>query len=138
MVKNDGCQASIPSFSGQLGFYIKGSVSPPLSGVHVRILASGDSQIAQLKNGELVLETTTVMDGSFVGGPLYNDISYNVEASKVWNDSSNVIERTFLDGLVVRSLFYMTAVDFVLVYCICAAWLSLKTSWSLFLFLSEA
>lgn len=83
MVKNDGCQASIPSFLGQLGLYIKGSVSPPLSDVHVRILAAGDSQIAQLKNGELVLETTTEMDGSFVGGPLYNDISYNVEASKV-------------------------------------------------------
>ncbi|KAF3436558.1 hypothetical protein FNV43_RR23650 [Rhamnella rubrinervis] len=82
LVKNDGCQASLPSFSGQLGLYIKGSVSPPLSGVHVRILAGGDSKAAQLKNGELVLETTTGMDGFFVGGPLYNDITYNVEASK--------------------------------------------------------
>lgn len=92
LVKNDGCQASVPSFSGQLGLYIKGSVSPPLSGVHVRILAGGDSQVAQLKNGELVLETTTGMDGSFVGGPLYNDITYNVEASKVWNDVEDLFQ----------------------------------------------
>lgn len=91
LVKNDGCQASLPSFSGQLGLYVKGSVSPPLSGVHVRILAGGDSEVAQLKNGELALETTTGMDGSFVGGPLYNDITYNVEASKVWNDVNGFI-----------------------------------------------
>ncbi|KAL5561032.1 hypothetical protein UlMin_030779 [Ulmus minor] len=81
-VASDGCQAPIPLFSGRLGLYIRGSVSPPLSGVHIRILAAGDSQIAQLKKGELVLETTTGTDGSFVGGPLYNDIDYNVKASK--------------------------------------------------------
>ena len=83
MVTNDGCQAPIPQFSGQLGLYIKGSVSPPLSGVEIGVLAAGDSQIAQLKKGELVLETTTGVDGSFVAGPLYDDIDYNVEASKV-------------------------------------------------------
>ena len=83
LVANDGCQAPIPQFSGRSGLYIKGSVSPPLSGVHIRILAAGDSQIAQLKNGELVLETTTGTDGSFIGGPLYDDIDYHVEASKV-------------------------------------------------------
>ncbi|XP_068304702.1 uncharacterized protein [Pyrus communis] len=83
LITNDGCQASIPPFSGRLGLYIKGSVSPPLSEVHIKILASGDSQIAQLKDGELVLETTTGMDGSFVGGPLYDEITYRVEASKL-------------------------------------------------------
>lgn len=83
MVTNDGCQAPIPQFSGRPGLYIKGSVSPPLSGVEIRVLAAGDSQIAQLKKGELVLETTTGVDGSFVAGPLYDDIDYNVEASKV-------------------------------------------------------
>ncbi|PON61743.1 Glucoamylase, starch-binding [Parasponia andersonii] len=82
LVANDGCQAAIPLFSGRVGLYIKGSVSPPLSGVHIRILASGDSQIARLKNGQLVLETTTGVDGSFIGGPLYDDIDYHVEASK--------------------------------------------------------
>lgn len=83
VVKNDGCQASIPTFIGRLGLYIKGSVSPPLSDVHIKIIAAGDSHIAQLKEGELVVETTTGTDGSFVGGPLYDDITYNVEASKV-------------------------------------------------------
>ncbi|BFG23849.1 hypothetical protein CerSpe_101230 [Prunus speciosa] len=82
IVTNDGCQASIPPFSGRLGLYIKGSVSPPLSDVHIKILAAGDSLIAQLKDGELVLETTTGKDGSFVGGPLYDEITYSVEASK--------------------------------------------------------
>lgn len=75
----------IPTFDGRLGLYIKGSVSPPLSDVHIKIIAAGDSHIAQLNEGELVVETTTATDGSFIGGPLYDDITYNVEASKVRN-----------------------------------------------------
>ncbi|CAK9310181.1 unnamed protein product [Citrullus colocynthis] len=82
LVKNDGCQDSIPTFFGRLGLYVEGSVSPPLSGVHIRIIAAGDSSIASLKNGELVLETATDIDGSFVAGPLYDDITYRVEAMK--------------------------------------------------------
>ncbi|KAL4602871.1 hypothetical protein ACB092_10G084400 [Castanea dentata] len=82
LVTSDGCQAPVPAFSARLGLYIEGSVSPPLSGVHVRILAAGDSHIAAFKSGESVLETTTEIDGSFIGGPLYDDITYSVEASK--------------------------------------------------------
>ncbi|CAN6700135.1 unnamed protein product [Malus baccata var. baccata] len=82
LITIDGCQASIPPFSGRLGLYITGSVSPPLSEVHIKILAAGDSHIAQLKDGEIVLETTTGMDGSFVGGPLYDEVTYHVQASK--------------------------------------------------------
>ncbi|GAV83060.1 CarboxypepD_reg domain-containing protein [Cephalotus follicularis] len=81
-VANDGCQASIPEFSGRLGLYIDGSVSPPLSGVYIRTMAAEDSHITSLKKGELALETTTGADGSFVTGPLYDDITYNVGASK--------------------------------------------------------
>lgn len=81
---NDGCQALIPTFSGRLGLYTEGSVSPPLSGVNIRIIAAEDSQIASLKKGHLALETSTGADGSFIGGPLYDDITYNIEASKVW------------------------------------------------------
>ncbi|KAK7337534.1 hypothetical protein VNO77_18114 [Canavalia gladiata] len=81
-VTDDNCQAYIPTFSCQLGVYIEGSVSPPLSGVHIRVFAAGDSSITALKSGELVFETTTGTDGSFVAGPLYNDVGYNVEASK--------------------------------------------------------
>ncbi|KAK9281445.1 hypothetical protein L1049_004347 [Liquidambar formosana] len=81
-VINDGCQALIPPFSGRLGLYIEGSVSPPLPGVYVRIIAAGDSSNAPLKRGELALETTTGTDGIFVGGPLYDDVVYSVEASK--------------------------------------------------------
>ncbi|BAT86244.1 hypothetical protein VIGAN_04387700 [Vigna angularis var. angularis] len=81
-VTDDNCQAYIPTFSCEVGAYIEGSVSPPLSGVHIRVFAAGDSSITALKNGELVLETTTGTDGSYVAGPLHNDIGYNVEASK--------------------------------------------------------
>ncbi|CAJ1874972.1 unnamed protein product [Sphenostylis stenocarpa] len=81
-VTDDNCQAYIPTFSCQVGAYIEGSVSPPLSGVHIRVFAAGGSSITALKSGELVLETTTDTDGSYVAGPLYNDIGYDVEASK--------------------------------------------------------
>ncbi|KAA8549068.1 hypothetical protein F0562_000752 [Nyssa sinensis] len=81
-VTHNGCQASIPPFSGRLGLYIEGSVSPPLSGVYIRIIAEGDSLNAPLMKGELALETTTGTDGFFVGGPLYDDITYAIEASK--------------------------------------------------------
>ncbi|KAK3194298.1 hypothetical protein Dsin_025608 [Dipteronia sinensis] len=81
-VTNDGCQALIPPFTGRLGLYTEGSVSPPLSGVHIRIVAAEDSQIAELKKGVIAIETSTGTDGSFVGGPLYDDITYSIEASK--------------------------------------------------------
>ncbi|KAM7276017.1 hypothetical protein ACFE04_017883 [Oxalis oulophora] len=81
-VGNAGCQAPIPAFSGRPGLYIEGSVSPPLSDVHIRIVATIDSQTTSVKRGDIVLETSTGADGSFVGGPLYDDISYNVDAYK--------------------------------------------------------
>lgn len=79
----DGCQASVPLFSGRLGLYIEGSVSPPLPDVTIRIIASGDSQNGQIKKNELAFETTTNADGLFIGGPLYDDITYHTQASKV-------------------------------------------------------
>ncbi|KAF9688176.1 hypothetical protein SADUNF_Sadunf02G0169900 [Salix dunnii] len=82
LVANDGCQSSIPQSSGRMGLYIEGSVSPPLSGVHINIIASKDSKITSLKKDEIALQTATGVDGSFLGGPLYDDITYRVEASK--------------------------------------------------------
>ncbi|XP_010523920.1 PREDICTED: nodal modulator 3 [Tarenaya hassleriana] len=82
VVSNDGCQASVSPFTGRLGLYIQGSVSPPLSGVHIKVLAAKDSHISLLKKGELAVETSTSADGSFVAGPLYDDITYDAEASK--------------------------------------------------------
>ena len=66
-----------------MGLYIEGSVSPSISGVSVRVIAAGDSHNTPLKKGELALEISTGSDGVFVGGPLYDDISYTLEASKV-------------------------------------------------------
>ncbi|KDP28277.1 hypothetical protein JCGZ_14048 [Jatropha curcas] len=82
LVTNDGCQASIPLFSGRPGLYLEGSVSPPLSDVYIKIIAAEDSHITVLKKDDIALETTTGTDGSFTGGPLYDDITYNVEALK--------------------------------------------------------
>ncbi|KAL5996452.1 hypothetical protein ACLOJK_026531 [Asimina triloba] len=81
-VTTDACQAAIPPFIGRLGLYVEGSVSPALSGVNIRIIAGGASSNALLQKGELALETKTGADGFFIGGPLYDDTSYTVEASK--------------------------------------------------------
>ncbi|GFP95668.1 nodal modulator 1 [Phtheirospermum japonicum] len=78
-----GCQAPIAPFSGRLGLYIEGSVSPPLSHVSIRVLAQTDSRISTLKQGNTALEVITGADGLYLAGPLYDDISYRVEASKV-------------------------------------------------------
>ncbi|KAL2453710.1 Carbohydrate-binding-like fold [Abeliophyllum distichum] len=77
-VTQDGCQAPISPFSGRLGL----SVSPPLSDVHIRVIADGESHNASLKQGDLALETSTGTDGLFIAGPLYDDITYTIKASK--------------------------------------------------------
>ncbi|PIN15609.1 Metalloproteinase-related collagenase pM5 [Handroanthus impetiginosus] len=82
LVAEDGCQASVAPFSGRLGLYLEGSVSPPLSHVQIRVLADGDSHISPLKQGDIALETITGEDGLFLAGPLYDDIGYSIEASK--------------------------------------------------------
>lgn len=79
----DGCQPEIPLFTGRLGIYIEGSVSPPLSGVYIRVIAKEDSHSSTVKQGDLVLETTSGVDGHYVVGPLYDDTKYETEASKV-------------------------------------------------------
>ncbi|CAL9068218.1 uncharacterized protein LOC135581844 [Musa acuminata AAA Group] len=81
-VSVDGCQASIPPISGRVGLYIEGSVSPALDGVNIRITAMGSSSYVSLQKGDLAFETETGIYGSFTAGPLYDDISYKVEASK--------------------------------------------------------
>ncbi|KAG8370599.1 hypothetical protein BUALT_Bualt13G0000200 [Buddleja alternifolia] len=81
-VEQDGCQVPIVPFSGRLGLYIEGLVSPPLSHVQIRVLAERDSSSSPLKQGNIALETTTGADGLFLAGPLYDDIGYRIEASK--------------------------------------------------------
>ena len=82
-VTHDGCQPPVPSFTGRLGLYIEGSVSPPISGVNIKVVAAGDSHNAPLKKGDVAFETSTEPDGTFVAGPLYDDIDYTIDASKV-------------------------------------------------------
>ncbi|KAG9457834.1 hypothetical protein H6P81_002342 [Aristolochia fimbriata] len=82
IVQPDGCQHPIPAFVGRTGLYVEGSVSPPLSGVNIKIVATEESSNAPLKRGEVALETKTGENGYFIGGPLYDDTTYSVEASK--------------------------------------------------------
>ncbi|KAF9619698.1 hypothetical protein IFM89_008375 [Coptis chinensis] len=79
----DGCQEKILSFSGRPGLYIEGSVSPPISSVDIRVVTVDNSGDAPLQKGELVLETTIEPDGFFIGGRLYDDADYDIEASKL-------------------------------------------------------
>lgn len=87
----DDCPPIISPFYGRIGLYIEGSVSPPLSDINIKIIAAGESGSAPLKHGDVVVETTTGADGLYVAGPLYDDINYSVEASKVcvltWKNS---------------------------------------------------
>ncbi|CAA6653957.1 unnamed protein product [Spirodela intermedia] len=78
----DQCQATVEPIAGRTGLYIEGSVSPALSGVNIKIIAAANSRHAPLLKGESALETKTGEDGSFVAGPLYDDTTYEIEASK--------------------------------------------------------
>lgn len=82
-VKTDGCQPAIPAFVGRPGKYIQGSVLPAIPGVDIKIIAQNDSSNGLLKKGDLVLQTSTGSDGLFLGGPLYDDTEYYVEAFKM-------------------------------------------------------
>lgn len=82
-VETDGCQPEIPVFNGRPGVYKSGTVTPPIAGVNVTILAVGDSSLGRLKAGELAAWTLTGEDGTFSAGPLYDDTSYDVQAAKV-------------------------------------------------------
>lgn len=75
--------------------YIEGSVSPPIFGVHVKIISAGDSLNSHLRSGEIAFETETGNDGVYVCGPLYDDVSYSVEASKV-SCNDNLLSRKIM------------------------------------------
>lgn len=79
----NGCQDTVPSITAKTGLYLEGSVSPAISDVDIKILAAGKSKYASLKERDIAMETKTNSEGSFFAGPLYDDIGYTVEASKV-------------------------------------------------------
>lgn len=94
-VKIDGCQPAIPPFVGRPGRYIQGSVLPAIAGVDIRIIAQNDSSNGLLKKGDLVLQASTGSDGLFLGGPLYDDTKYYVEASKMGYHLKALAEYSF-------------------------------------------
>ncbi|BBM99994.1 BOS complex subunit NOMO [Marchantia polymorpha subsp. ruderalis] len=94
-VETDGCQPEIPVFNGRPGVYKSGTVTPPIAGVNVTILAVGDSSLGRLKAGELAAWTLTGEDGTFSAGPLYDDTSYDVQAAKAGYYLKSMGENTF-------------------------------------------
>lgn len=81
-VELDGCQPPIPVFVGRPGLYFEGSVTPPLEGVSISVVVDGDSIDGSLKKGDVAKTLLTEKDGSYVAGPLYDDVKYVVEAAK--------------------------------------------------------
>ncbi|KAF9625718.1 hypothetical protein IFM89_026526 [Coptis chinensis] len=107
----------LPFSCGRSGLYIEGSVSPPISGVDIRVVTADNSGGASSAKGELVLETTNPnrMVSLLVG--LYMMIfDYEIEASKISKLSPSSVDVVW--GLGTR--------------------LSFKINWIKFLFLSEA
>ncbi|KAL5228006.1 hypothetical protein ABZP36_016271 [Zizania latifolia] len=78
----NGCQDTVLPITAKTGLYLEGSVSPPISDVDIKILASWEGKYAHLKETDVATETETNSDGSFFAGPLYDDIEYTVKASK--------------------------------------------------------
>nr|GEZ86776.1 eukaryotic translation initiation factor 3 subunit B-like [Tanacetum cinerariifolium] len=74
------CNASIAVDDGYDPFHIL-AIQGHLD-VSIKIIASRVSHNAQIKKNELAFATATDEDGLFVGGPLYDDINYRIEASK--------------------------------------------------------
>lgn len=82
-VSMNGCQDTVPLITAKTGLYLEGSVLPATPDVDIKILAAGKSNYAHLNKGDVATETKTDSEGSFFAGPLYDDIAYKVEASKV-------------------------------------------------------
>ena len=89
-----------------MGLYLEGSVSPPLSGVNIRIIAARQSSNAPLHKGDLAETTETRADGSFIVGPLYDDTTYSIEASKVCNSNQNVEYLFYCFGYAYHLIFF--------------------------------
>ncbi|KAF9599336.1 hypothetical protein IFM89_036634 [Coptis chinensis] len=60
-----------------------------------KIWKKGPSLRPATEKGELVLETTTEPDGFFIGGPLYDDVDYDIEPSKGYDRSLWLMQGMF-------------------------------------------
>ncbi|KAF2309701.1 hypothetical protein GH714_004655 [Hevea brasiliensis] len=107
LVTNDGCQAPIPMFSGHPGLYIEGSVSPPLSGVYVKIIAEEDSCTTPLKKDETALETTTGIDEGDANEPIPPVLLSLSGDDGYRNNSKSGAGGTFLFDNLFPGIFYL-------------------------------
>lgn len=81
-IDREECQPHLPVFEARLGVYLEGKVVPPLENVNITVITETSSANAGWKEGEEVLWTSTQKEGLYVAGPLYDDATYSVKASK--------------------------------------------------------
>ena len=67
------CVDKLPNFDGRTGKYFEGKIEPPMSGVKV-VVYSKDTR-------EVISTVVSTEAGSYVAGPLYDDIQYELTAS---------------------------------------------------------
>eukprot|EP00850_Spirogloea_muscicola_P008156 SM000043S15784 [mRNA] locus=s43:149855:159159:+ [translate_table: standard] len=79
---SDDCEPEILPFEARPGVYINGSVSPALEGVNISVITTTGSLNAGWVADEEVLWATSGPDGLFFAGPLYDDATYALKASK--------------------------------------------------------
>lgn len=76
------CPPDPPPFQARWGVYLEGTIDPPISGVNVSVVTDTESKAAEWPAGETV-EWGLSHEGKFKVGPLYDDATYHLEASKV-------------------------------------------------------
>jgi len=76
------CPSPIPPFHARPGLYLSGTVSPPLEGIQISIFVSEDSKVKRETSGEPLMFVLTDASGHYKAGPLYDDQTYRVLATK--------------------------------------------------------
>jgi len=76
------CPPPIPAFHARPGLYLSGTVSPPLEGIHISVYVDEASKVKRETSGEALTVVQTDANGNYKAGPLYDDQTYRVLATK--------------------------------------------------------
>jgi len=76
------CPSPIPAFHARPGLYLSGTVSPALEGIQISVFVAEDSKVKRENPGEALTTVLTDASGHYKAGPLYDDQTYRVLATK--------------------------------------------------------